>query len=101
MKRANGKGKTGRAVEYPQSARREFVRPDETFADSDALAGLPLPDLAQELPTMLLTVHATFTAQHVINELRYQWETGNLSRGDRAQIAQLGKEIAEEITKEH
>lgn len=98
MKRANGK------TAYAQTARREFVRPDETiepeFRDSDALAGLPLPDLALELPTTLLTVHAMFTAQHVISELRYQWEMGLLTRGDRAMLAQLGKDIIEELERE-
>lgn len=50
---------------------------------------------------MLLVVHAAFTAQHLIGELRYHWEMGNLTRGDREMIAQLGKEIAEELEKEN
>lgn len=59
-----------------------------------------IPELAAELPTTLLVVHATFTAAHIIGELRYHWELGNLTRGDRELIAQLGKEIAEELEKE-
>lgn len=59
-----------------------------------------IPELAVAPPTTLIVVHGTFTAQHVIGELRYQFEMGNLTRGDRMMLAQLGKEIAEELNKE-
>lgn len=67
--------------------------------DSDnPLAGLP--ELAVALPTTLIVVHGTFTAQHIVSELRYHWEMGNLTRGDCETLAQLGKEIAEELEQE-
>lgn len=72
--------------------------------DSDnPLDGLrdEIPELAAELPTTLLVVHATFTAQHLIGELRHHWDMGNLTRGDRELLAQLGKEIAEELEREN
>lgn len=53
------------------------------------------------MPTALIKIHAVFSAQHVIQELRYQFEMGNLPRGDCEMIAQLGKEIAAELAKEH
>lgn len=69
------------------------------YFDDNALEGIP--ELAVEQPTALIKIHAVFTAQHVVAELRFQWEMGNLTRGDRAMLAQLGKEIAEELEKEH
>lgn len=60
-----------------------------------------IPELAVAPPTTLIVVHGTFTAAHIIGELRYHWEMGNLTRGDREMIAQLGKEIAAELAKEH
>jgi hypothetical protein len=108
MKHArSGNGKRSSAADYPIRARPDavrptsYVRPDETFHDSDALAGFALPELAVEHPTTLLTVHAAFTAQHIISELRYQFEFGLLARGDREMLAQLGKEIAAELEGEN
>jgi len=102
---AKRQNKTDARRRCRKHSRREFVRPEETiepeFGDSDALAGFTLPDLAFEPTTTLLTVHAAFTAQHIIGELRYHWELGNLTRGDRAMLAQLGKEIAQEFEKEN
>lgn len=73
------------------------VEPD--YFDTNALDGLP--ELAQEAPTALVKIHAVFTVQHIVNELRYQFEMGNLTRGDREMIAQLGKEIIEELETEN
>lgn len=60
-----------------------------------------IPELAVAPPTTLIVVHGTFTAAHIIGELRYHWDMGNLTHGDREMIAQLGKEIAAELAKEH
>jgi hypothetical protein len=60
-----------------------------------------IPELAVAAPTTFMVVHGTFTAAHVIGELRYHWEMGNLTRSDSEMIAQLGKEIAAELAKEH
>ena len=69
------------------------------YFDDRALDGIP--ELANEMPTALIKIHAVFSAQHVIQELRYQFEMGNLTRGDREMIAQLGKESAEELEREN
>lgn len=112
MKRANGNGNRKRAqrggIDENRLARvlPRDPRDHSREYDSDALAGLALsgveglPDLAQELPTTLLTVHAMFTAQHLIRELTYQWQMGLLTRGDRMMLAQLGKDIAAELEKD-
>lgn len=67
--------------------------------DDNPLAGVP--ELMQETPTALVKIYAVFSVQHVVTELRFQFAMGNLTRGDRAMIAQLGKEIAEELEKEN
>lgn len=93
--RPNGKS-NARAIESDDGA-------GQGWNSENPLDGLrdEISELAAELPTMLLVVHAAFTAQHLIGELRYHWEMGNLTRGDREMIAQLGKEIAEELEKEN
>ncbi len=79
-----------------------MLEPDDAepdYSDDNALAGIP--DLMLEPPTALIKIHAVFTAQHSIQELRFQWEMGNLTRGDCEMLAQLGKEIAAEIEREN
>ena len=73
------------------------VEPD--YFDDRALDGIP--ELAQDPPTALIKIHAVFTVRHVVAELRFQFEMGNLTRGDREMIAQLGKEIIEELEQEN
>ena len=70
----------------------EWVEP---YTHDDPLAGLP--DLAREGPTSLIIVHGAFTALHVISELRSRFELGTLTRDDKHMLAQLGREIAEEL----
>lgn len=65
------------------------------YDSDDPLAGIP--ELARSQPTRLMIVHAAFTAHHVIGELRFQFEMGNLTRSDLEELAQLGKEIAAEL----
>lgn len=60
-----------------------------------------LPALLEAPPTDMLTVHAMFTAQHVINELRYRFEMGALTPGDLQLLAQLGKDVINELEKEN
>lgn len=81
----------------PADARRdaEWIAP---YDSDDPKRGLP--ELLAAPPTTEIVIHALFTAQHVINELRYHFEMHNLTRGDMELLAQLGKEIGEELEQE-
>lgn len=71
---------------------------DEGAPDYDSDNPLDgIPELAVVAATTLIVVHGTFTAAHVINELRYHFEMGNLTCNDRAMLAQLGREVAREM----
>ena len=73
----------------------EFIEPYES---DNPLLGIPA--LLEPAPTTEIVVHALFTAQHVINELRYHFEMRNLQPADLHMLAVLGKEIIDYLEKE-
>ena len=87
----------GNNAASPANARQdaERIAPYDSANPRDGI-----PDLLEAPPTTEIIVHALFTAQHVIGELRYHFEMNNLTRGDMEMLAQLGKEIAAELDKE-
>lgn len=58
-----------------------------------------MPELLEAAPTTEIEIHANFTIQHLLSELRYHFEMHNLTRGDMNMLAQLGKEVIEELEK--
>lgn len=85
----------GAAEKYLAPAEKEFIAP---YDSDNPLEGYPA--LLEAPPTDLITLHAAFTAQHVINELRYRFEMGALTAGDKQMLAQLGKEVMDELDAE-